>query len=102
MVTQVAEVAVRGRGDRLFATLLGQTVLTVIDVGCRGGLVDRFAPARTATRVVGFEPDSVESARLARTVCADGWAGTTIVACALAATDGTATLHITARPDLSS
>ncbi len=39
--------------------------LTLIDVGARGGLQPNWKPARPHLRVIGFEPDPEEHARLA-------------------------------------
>jgi len=43
-----------------------QAPLTLVDVGARGGLQPNWKPAARHLRVVGFEPDAVEHARLAR------------------------------------
>jgi FkbM family methyltransferase len=39
--------------------------LTLVDIGARGGLQPNWAPARRHLRVIGFEPDPEEHARLA-------------------------------------
>jgi len=39
--------------------------LTLVDIGARGGLQPNWAPARRYLRVIGFEPDPKEHARLA-------------------------------------
>lgn len=41
--------------------------LTLIDIGARGGLQPNWKKARPHLRVIGFEPDTQEFARLART-----------------------------------
>jgi FkbM family methyltransferase len=41
--------------------------LTLIDIGARGGLQPNWKPARPHLRVIGFEPDPEEYARLVRT-----------------------------------
>ena len=39
--------------------------LTLVDIGARGGLQPNWEPARRHLRVIGFEPDPAEHARLA-------------------------------------
>lgn len=47
-------------------SLFGAHPLTLVDVGARGGLQPNWAPARRYLRLIGFEPDPDEHARLAR------------------------------------
>lgn len=47
-------------------SLYGAQPLTLVDVGARGGLQPNWMPAQPRLRLIGFEPDPAEHARLAR------------------------------------
>ena len=48
----------------VFAPLIGQRNLQVVDVGARGGLHERWRPFQRFVEMVGFEPDPEECRRL--------------------------------------
>ncbi len=73
--------------------------LEVIDVGCRWGASEQWAPLGRLVRIIGFDPDPVECARLQQGVDPDR---ARYVPVALAATAGTRELHVTAEPACSS
>jgi len=74
--------------------------LVVVDVGARWGVGERWRRFGPRVRVVGFDPDEEECARLAATEPDDGMV--TYVAAALAAQAGAKTLHTTVEPACSS
>lgn len=71
--------------------------LVVADVGARWGVGDRWRGFGPRVRVVGFDPDEAECARLAELE-----PDVTFVPVALGREDGTATLHVTKEPACSS
>ncbi len=82
--------------------------LTVVDVGCRWGFWERWEALGDRVRLIGFEPDAEECRRLEAAYAGAGGPATggrpavTVVPAALAATEGTAVLHLTAEPACSS
>lgn len=89
-------------GDHLVELLAGwlEEPLVVVDVGARWGAAERWRRYGPHVRVVGFDPDEDECARLTALEPEDGVVA--YVAAALGATDGSATLHVTAEPACSS
>jgi len=71
--------------------------LVVVDVGARWGAGDRWRPFGPRVRVIGFDPDAEECARLAQLE-----PDVRYVPVALADFDGQATLHTTVEPACSS
>jgi FkbM family methyltransferase len=71
------------------------------DVGARGGLRPNWATARRYLRLIGFEPDEREYARLAAQVQADG-SSDQFVGVALHNRAGSVTLHLAKDRGLSS
>ncbi len=83
----------------LASKLLGPGATTVIDVGARWGNADSWFRLRPLARMVGFEPDQVECARLnAEADQQQEW----YVPLALGKQVGTATLHTTVDPACAS
>lgn len=76
-----------------------ETPLTIIDVGCRGGIDETLAPLLPYARIYGFDADRQECERL---TALHGSDRITFVPVALGATQGSASLHITADPACSS
>jgi len=72
--------------------------LTLIDVGARGGLQPNWRRARRHLRLVGFEPDASEHARLA----AGADARTLYINAAVAREQGKATFNVARDPGTSS
>jgi FkbM family methyltransferase len=83
----------------LLASWLEETFV-VVDVGARWGAAERWTRFGPNVRVVGFDPDEEECARLTALEGADG--RVSYVAAALGPADSTATLHVTAEPACSS
>jgi FkbM family methyltransferase len=82
--------------------LLGGLPLRVVDVGARGGIMPAFAPVRSAVQVLAFEPDERERAALECRCRREGWRSAVVLPLAVASEEGSATLFVTRRPDLSS
>ena len=74
--------------------------LTVVDVGCRWGFADTWEELGDRCRIVGFEPDRVESERLAEHYRDQPWVK--IVPYALGPERRAANLYITREPACSS
>ena len=74
-------------------------VLTILDVGARGGIADAWAPLLPHLRVYGFEPDPDECRELTRRF---GSSSVTFVPVALGERAGPASLHLTVDPACSS
>jgi FkbM family methyltransferase len=74
--------------------------LVVVDVGCREGEAQSWAPYGSKVRLIGFEPDVDECERLEREF--DGPAERHFLPFALGAEPGTATLHVTRSAQSSS
>lgn len=72
--------------------------LTMVDVGCRWGIPDRWAEHAGSLRVYAFDADPQECARLQATAPA----GVTYVPYALGSTAGAAELHMAEDPACSS
>lgn len=77
-----------------------ETELTIVDVGARWGVSDRWDRYRPHVRVIGFEPDEDECRRLNSLEEADG--AVAFVPVALGSSTGDATLHLTRDPACSS
>ncbi len=86
----------------IVADLLGRHAATVIDVGARWGMDDAWYRMPPLAKLVGFEPDPEECARLNRAVRERGDTHHYYVPRALGRQVGTATLHLTAEPACSS
>ncbi len=82
----------------LFRSAVENDPITLIDVGARAGIHDRWAALGIDLRVVGFEPDAAECSRL--NSAAKG--GQTFVATALADRPGQRKLNLTRAPGCSS
>lgn len=82
----------------IVAEILGPRACTVLDVGARWGNEDAWYRIRPLARVLGFEPDPVECARL-NSMAGDD---TRFHPVALGAESGTRTLHVTEEPGCSS
>jgi FkbM family methyltransferase len=80
---------------------LGEGHLTVVDIGARGHLHPLFEPVAPVTRVVGFEPDPAEAARL-RSDARAPWLDVTVAEGAVTGYTGPRRLYLTRRRDLSS
>jgi FkbM family methyltransferase len=91
--------ALDGPGLTAIAALLDRP-LVVLDVGCRDGVRPEWRALGPDASLIGFDADPVECARLNETV-PDG-ARERYEPIALGATDGPATLHVTADPQCSS
>jgi FkbM family methyltransferase len=76
--------------------------ITVIDVGARWGISDRWRSLEPDVRVYGFDPDADECRRLNDQAAAEGDRIVTYVPLALGPRAGRATLHVTAEPACSS
>jgi FkbM family methyltransferase len=74
--------------------------LVVMDVGCRWGFADTWEQLGDRCSAVGFEPDAEECERLRHHYADRPWVQ--IVAEALGAAPGPATLHVTREPGSSS
>ena len=74
--------------------------LVVIDVGCRWGFADAWERLGDRCRCIGFEADAAEAAALRSHYA--GWPNVEVVAQALGAAAGPATLHVTSEPACSS
>jgi len=77
------------------AAILGRGSVTVIDVGARWGAADAWWRLDPLARLIGFDADEVECARLAREA---GSQMQRYVPVALGAVSGSATLHVTRDP----
>ncbi|MBK7400938.1 MAG: FkbM family methyltransferase [Myxococcales bacterium] len=87
----------------LAADILGKRSSTVLDVGARWGVDEAWYALDPLARVVGFEPDPVECARLNATIGAsDKRDAATFVPVALGGSKGQAQLHVTREPGCSS
>jgi FkbM family methyltransferase len=62
--------------DPRFESVYGRYPLTLVDVGARGGLKANWASAAPHLRLIGFEPDAAELARLVDDATAAGAANT--------------------------
>jgi hypothetical protein len=58
--------------DPRFAPEYSQHPLVLVDVGARGGVKRNWAPAQRYLRVLGFEPDPHEYARLVESARREG------------------------------
>ena len=77
--------------------------LTIVDVGARWGVAERWSALAPDLRVYGFDPDPEECERLNAALGDTGGDRITeYVPSALAATAGTMRLHVTAEPACSS
>jgi FkbM family methyltransferase len=74
--------------------------LVVVDVGARWGVADRWRPFGPRIKVIGFDPDEEECARLEKAEGADG--RVSFVPAALGPRPGPVELHVTAEPACSS
>lgn len=74
--------------------------LKVVDVGCRWGFSDAWAPLGRGVSLVGFDPDAAECERLSK-LTPDG-RDVRYVPVALGAVAGPSTLHLTREPACSS
>ena len=92
-VTAASEVA------SVLAGLLDEPIV-IADVGCRWGFADTWEQLGDRCRAIGFEPDEDECERLRKRYQDRPWVD--IVAHALGAKAGPATLHITREPACSS
>jgi FkbM family methyltransferase len=92
----------RARGSALEG-LLDAAGLSLVDVGARGQAPPELMRLACHSRLVAFEPDSAEAARLRREL-ADTlpWRNVTVVPEALARRDGSAELYLTEHPGMSS
>lgn len=88
----------RASGAELAAHLLGERTRTVLDVGARWGTSGAWYRLSPLAKVVGFEPDEEECARLNQTAGPHE----RFVAIALGAARETVTLHVTREPGCSS
>lgn len=82
--------------DTLLSALTGP--LTLVDVGARWGVHDRWAALGDHARIIGFDPDPEECERLA----AASPANVRYVPLGLAETEGPRTLYVTKQPACSS
>jgi FkbM family methyltransferase len=80
------------------ARIVGEGVKTVLDVGARWGNADAWYRLAPLARIVGFEPEPDECARLN----AAARPGERFVQLALGAESGKATIHVTKEPGCSS
>jgi FkbM family methyltransferase len=78
---------------------LGAGAATIADVGARWGAADSWFRMRPLARLIGFEPDPVECARLNE---AAATSQERFYPVALGGVDGTGTLHVTQEPACSS
>ncbi len=76
--------------------------ITVIDVGARWGISERWASLAPDIRIFGFDPDASECARLNAAAAAASDETVTYVPVALGPRRGVATLHVTSEPACSS
>lgn len=76
--------------------------ITVVDVGARWGISERWADLAPDVRIFGFDPDAEECARLNAAAAEAGDRTVTYVPVALGPRRGTATLHTTRDPACSS
>ena len=81
-----------------FEPLLALAPLTLVDIGARGGLQPNWRPARPHLRVIAFEPDADEHARLAKT----GDPRDVHINAAVYRQPATVTLNVTRSPGASS
>ena len=88
----------RATGATLAARLIGDRVKTVLDVGARWGTSGAWYRLSPLAKVVGFEPDAEECARLNRTASPYE----RFVPIALGASRETVTIHVTREPGCSS
>lgn len=51
----------------LFKRIIETNPITLVDVGARGGLIQKWAPLKKLIKVIGFEPDEDECRRLNET-----------------------------------
>jgi FkbM family methyltransferase len=87
----------------LWSELARRVALTAWDVGARGGVGGDLQRVAAGTRMVGFEPDAEECARLNAAVRRDGrWLACRFLPTALADHERGLDLHITAQPGCSS
>ncbi len=84
----------------IVADILGTGSITVLDVGARWGTEDAWYRIPPLARVVGFEPDPEECARLNARAAPNGTER--YVPLALGARTGRAALHVTKEPGCSS
>ena len=88
------------RTSELVAELLGERSVTVLDVGARWGSTGGWWTVPPLARIVGFEPDADECARLNAALLPN--AAVRYVPTALGRATGTATLFVTEEPACSS
>ena len=84
----------------LVAGLLGARSVVALDVGGRWGAADAWWALSPLARIVGFEPDAEECARV--NAALDPESGQRYVPLALGRTNGQAVLHVTEDPACSS
>lgn len=76
--------------------------LTVVDVGARWGVADRWAELAPNLRIYGFDPDPEECGRLNAAAMAAGDTTTTYIPLALGSNNGSEVLYLTRSPGCSS
>jgi FkbM family methyltransferase len=81
---------------------LSETPLTVLDIGARGGLDQRWNSFLDSIHAVLAEPDPEEAARLERALKAQGLRDVRVIPKALGSRQGAATLYLTRNPECSS
>jgi FkbM family methyltransferase len=92
----------RPRSTDALATLLAGVELDLVDIGARGRPRPELELLAPFSRLFAFEPDAAEAARLAGELEGGEWRSVTVVPAAITAQEGTATLHETAAPGMSS
>ena len=81
---------------------LTEVPLTVLDIGARGGLDNRWTPFLSSINAILAEPDPEEAARLGAALKAKGFLDVRVIPKALGSRQGQATLNLTRNPECSS
>lgn len=90
------------QADRVLAELVAylDRPLGIADIGCRWGFAEAWTSLGESARLVGFDPDVEECARLRRRYAEEP--RVEVVGCALASEVGARTIHRTVEPGCSS
>jgi FkbM family methyltransferase len=93
----------RPRSGDVLGALLGRAGLKLIDVGARGEVRGPFAFLARHAELIAWEPDVDEAKRLkAQLSRQHDWRRVTVIPKAAGTEAGTATLHVTKKPGMSS
>lgn len=85
------------KGISQLEKLIEDLSITLVDIGSRGGLDEDLSSIRQFVHAIGFEPDSIEAARLS-SLPNIGWKSSRNLPLAIGASDGAAILYIPDSP----